>query len=103
MREIDWDKVTCNLGDYDVVYYKDLKVLVKELMGVLREHKHDMYGKMYFKESDPLCDCEERKVLEKYGYLWSRGAGDWSQRAPRMQSCHHTDITHCPACRRRLP
>ncbi len=71
----------------------------EQLMELLGEHKHNMYGEMYLKEpQDPLCSCEERKVLDTYAGAYIRGAP-----TPNWTLCNRNGEVLCPACKRRLP
>ncbi len=47
-----------------------------------------------------ICNCEERKVLEKFDYVVCQTNGVWRQYS---HSCGWSNIRNCPACRRRLP
>ena len=106
MKEIDWKELYgCN--PRAIVSFRDLEAFYLQLMEILGEHTHFFIdsslqtcasGKMEFDPGpEPLCDCEERKVLEKYKFVkpipyWCRVTTEgWSA------------MVTCPACKRKLP
>ncbi len=100
MSGIDWEKVANESNDcFSDNEVFGLEEVVRQLMEQLGEHRHhaktfpdtiEQTGPM-LSQPDPTCDCEDRKVLEKYlNYsVWATNpaCGEW----------------HCPACKRRLP
>ena len=129
--KIDWEEVLTSLPPYINTHPKDLVKAMKEyhrqlekvLESVLDAQKPVMAMEEPITSADEAkreslkralqsqmdepetCTCEERRVLEKYKFLWCEEGNSWwiMRNSQEMAFFEPFCITNCPCCGKPLP